>query len=39
MMAQWVRWVTLVALLLVGHAALAANATVVLTVEGMTCGS
>lgn len=39
MMAQWVRWSTLVALLLVGHAALAATTTVVLTVEGMTCGS
>ncbi len=39
MRAQRVRWVTLVALLLVGYAALAATTTVVLTVEGMTCGS
>ncbi len=39
MRRQLVSWVALLALLLVGHAALASTETVVLTVEGMTCGS
>ena len=39
MRLQLVSWVALLTLLLVGHAALAAAETVVLAVEGMTCGS
>ena len=39
MRPQVVSWVALVALLLASYAAVAATATAVLTVEGMTCGS
>jgi len=38
-MRAQVLWVTILALLLGVHAALAAPETVVLAVEGMTCGS
>ena len=39
MRLQLVLWLAIVALFLVVHVALAATETVVLSVEGMTCGS